>query len=89
MKCKSALHVGTDTYKSKNGSKLPYTYRHVKPKPNGWIDPEEWMPFPYDLVHVKLQDSIKPAWFTGSKWDGYRLSMGDKVTEWKRIAEDE
>ncbi len=89
MKCKPALQVGVSTYISKSGSKLYYSYRHVKSDWLGWVNVKEWLPYPFDLVHLKLGDKSKTGWYTGAKWDGYKLKPEDHVEAWKYKNEDE
>ena len=89
MKCKTALQVGVDTYISKSGSKLAYTYRHVKQDADGWVKPEEWLPISFDLVILKLEVGTKMGWFTGDRWDGRKVNPEDEVIAWKRSLEEE
>jgi hypothetical protein len=90
MKSKTALQVGVSYYKNSKGNKIPYSYRHVKPKQDGWVDPKEWLPFSFDLVFLQLKDKVKIGWYTGGRWDGKKVEPSDKVIAWKRkMDEDE
>jgi hypothetical protein len=91
MKSKAALQVGISTYINKLGNKIAYTYRHISQDEEGWTDPKDWLPFPFDLVHLKLKDKElhKMGWYTGGRWDGRKVEPEDEVVLWKRsLGED-
>jgi len=89
MNCKPALQVGISTYISKTGCKLPYNYRHVTETEDKWVNPQEWLPIPYDLVILKIGSVEKVGWYTGNHWDGYKIKPEDIVSMWKRKIDDE
>lgn len=61
-------------------------YSDVPLDVNKWACDLNYMPIPYDLMHVKVKDSprIKSAWWNGSQWQGLRLKEDDQVIAWKR-----
>jgi hypothetical protein len=50
---------------------------------DGWIDPQKWIPYPYDLLYLKTETKVKTGWWSGHHWEGLRLLPTDKVLYWK------
>lgn len=61
-------------------------YSDVPTDNEKWVYNLIYMPIPYDLMHVKLQNSrfIKSGWWTGKLWKGLRLKPTETVIAWKR-----
>jgi hypothetical protein len=64
-----------------------FEYRDIKKDIDGWIDAQIFRPIPYDLVLLKPEGKVKPGWWTGVQWDGYRLTSDEKVFYWKQQQE--
>ena len=68
-------------------------YSNVVPEEDGWVCPEKWMPYPFDVVNLKAFSSILNrnkffnGWWTGKDWEGLRLKNTDFVMAWKKPEE--
>lgn len=62
-----------------------------EPPENIWITPKLYLPFPYDLVSVRVSGRSKhyPCWWDSEqrKWVGLRLNSGDVILLWQRITQ--
>lgn len=81
--------IGIDTWtkkgkKGKRPSQVPYKYTDAKSDIEGWHDPKLWLPLPFDLCLVKLQDRTRVGWWSGKCWEGLRIKPEDCVKYWKR-----
>lgn len=61
-----------------------YTYKDIENGGNGWIDPVIFLPRPFDLLWLKTLDFPKQGWWTGTSWDGIRITKDIQVIFWKR-----
>jgi hypothetical protein len=52
---------------------------------NGWIDVKKYLPLPYDLVLMNLEEKIINGWWNGTSWEGIRLKKNDTVHFWKYL----
>lgn len=72
---------------------IEFTYKDVQKDADGWADASCFLPFPYDLMHLKVKrdGEVKrgsiPGWWNGTVWDGLKLQEGDEVVYWKRKPE--
>lgn len=60
-----------------------FTHRDLKKDYDGWVDAKKYLPFSYDLVHMRTEKKTIPGWWNGIHWEGLRLRDGDKVLFWK------
>lgn len=62
-----------------------YKYTDIPDDP-GWIDPEIYCPYPYDLIHMVVDGLSKEVagWWNGEKWEGLRVKHHYKIIKWKR-----
>jgi hypothetical protein len=60
-----------------------FGYVDVTTDGQGWANPALYRPFPYDLVLLDTGTTIRPGWWSGIDWDGYRLRPDEKVQAWK------
>lgn len=54
----------------------------------GWADPMQWLPDPFDLCWLKTLAKTIKGWWSGAVWDGLRLKKNDEVKSWKKCTED-
>jgi hypothetical protein len=50
---------------------------------DGWADAKINLPFPYDLVLMKMERKTIAGWWNGYRWEGLRMINDDKVLYWK------
>ncbi len=80
------LHVG-ERYYSK------FEYHNCKSDYSGWVDANDYLPIPFDLMYLKVIDHetklnlTKYGWWNGHGWDGEKIEKEDKVLYWKRCLE--
>ena len=87
------IKVGT-VFEIRQGTGQPwkrkYTYRHVVPESDGWIDVKKYLPDDFDLVWIKRKHGDPVAgWINDRKWYGFRLKLYDSVVGWKKRKEKE
>jgi hypothetical protein len=88
----SKITVGQSKVIDRNsGCERSYRYSDVptgleNTPDQGWVIDTNYLPIPYDLVHLKLDSISKPksGWWTGKSWKGLRVQGTDKVIKWKR-----
>lgn len=86
--------IGIDFWRKKNKKKgkpptqVFYKYTDAKIDEDGWTDPSLWLPLPFDLCWLKLQDRTRTGWWTGKVWEGLRVKPEDTVVYWKKCHED-
>lgn len=53
---------------------------------DGWVYDLAYLPIPFDLMHLKVQEEprIYSGWWTGQDWDGLRLKDEYTTYAWKR-----
>jgi hypothetical protein len=52
---------------------------------NGWFSTKKYLPLDFDLVYVKFENKILPAWFAFNKWDGIKLPKNPEIEYWRRF----
>lgn len=64
----------------------PCKYSDVPTDRDKWVYDLNFMPIPFDLMHLKFAASsrIKAGWWNGLVWKGTRLKPDDTVIAWKR-----
>ena len=67
------------------GQLRPCKYSDVPTDSNRWVFDLNYLPIPYDLMHLKFSngDRIKSGWWTGIKWKGLRKKKKETVIAWK------
>lgn len=57
---------------------------------DGFINSARYLPLPNDIVYLEIERNGKKisknltGWWTGSYWEGARLSPGDKILRWRK-----
>jgi hypothetical protein len=61
-------------------------YSDVPTDKEKWVHNLTYMPIPYDLMFLKIEDSFrtKSGWWNGETWKGHRVKARDKIIAWKR-----
>jgi hypothetical protein len=67
-----------------------FNYYDCIKDPDGFIDSSRYLPLPNDIVYVQIERKgeklrkIYTAWWTGSDWDGAKISPEDKILRWRK-----
>lgn len=80
-------HIGQDC----NGKAVCYKYtlQNLKDEkivaPDGWVDSDDALPHQFDLheLEVEGREINLRGWWTGSCWDGLRITRDMKIKRWK------
>lgn len=84
---KTKIRVGV-TKIFKNNHYRSCCYIDVEKDSEGWASTLIYLPIEYDLCFLKLKNNnVVFGWWTGSGWDGKKISKNDKVLFWKRTLE--
>lgn len=71
------------------GDPYPISYTEIKFDKDEKVDPNKFLPEPFDLVTVISDKGNEySAWWTGSKWHSRKLLNDEKVIFWKRIIQE-
>lgn len=79
---KKVLRIRSTNFTNK---KNIFTYDDVIYSKDGWADIKKFVPMEYDLVCVKIEGKDRDyfGWWTGSSWEGSKISKNDVVIKWK------
>ena len=77
-----AYQVGIDRI-TLNGKRKYFLYKDCIPTKNDWYDTSYYLPHPFDLCFLEMDNVIKIGWWTGENWYGNRINEKDKVYYWK------
>jgi hypothetical protein len=91
-----AIRIGVDVYSTllRSGKKQTQVYKYsdiarMKQQDiEGWVDPVQWLPYPYDILYLKLEKKVITGWWSGGHWEGLRLQPTDQVLYWKYKGEN-
>lgn len=88
---KTYLDISKLPYPIKLGthSDLKYSIIHKSKILDGWVKSEEFLPIPFDLVHIKpsFTESSKVGWWDGKYWMGIRIKPNETFKFWKRVTD--
>lgn len=82
-----AIEIGISRRKNlSTGRSRAYKYTDLPCHALDWLDVTRYLPYQYDLVHLRLKDRAKllSGWWDGNKWKGLHLRVNSVVTHWKR-----
>ena len=72
------------------GKQYIFSYSECQTDFQGWINSNRYRPRPFDLVFLKIEDvpeKILEGWWTGSGWDGAKITKDHKIVKWKKKVE--
>lgn len=86
------ITVGKSKIVDKNTNKeRVYRYSDIPTDEYKWVYNLLYKPIPFDLLHLKLNETlkVKSGWWNGEDWEGLRLKTDEKIIAWKRNHEFE
>ena len=79
------MKVGKDIIVDKKTNKIrKLSYRDVEYGIDAWVDANKYLPADFELLYLKIDNSIYCGWLNGTKWDGKMVNEKHKINYWKR-----
>lgn len=69
------------------GKRYTFSYNDVKTDKDGWVNPKNYLPIPFEMVLLRIlrsgKEKIVSGWWTGAIWDSIDINKDEKVLSWK------
>lgn len=65
-----------------------FAYRHIPQSVYEWVDPQYYLPLPYDMCELETDKKIRHGWWNGREWESLRLKPDEIVYHWRRTKDE-